>query len=208
VTRDADLAALIDIAALRERALLAALDRLPCGVLLVDREGHPLFVNREARRIVALRDGLSITRHRLTASRPADTRVLRGLIARAAAPGACGGIVALGRKSALRPFGVEVAPLALDPDALPGPRVVCVLVADPERRHETHEGVLAQFYDLTPAESALAARLAAGDTLQQAAGARRIAQESARTHINRNQTELVLRLQDGPLTVAATHAGA
>jgi DNA-binding CsgD family transcriptional regulator len=203
------------VAELEERALMAALDRLPCGVLLVARDGQPLFVNREAQRILTLRDGLSITREGLTAGRPVDTRMLRGLIARAATAGAGGGVMALGRPSALRAFGVEVVPLTLAADALPAPRVVSVFVVDPERRHETHERVLARFYDLTPAESGLAARLAAGDTLQQAADVRQIAQETARTHLKRilrktgarRQTELVLRLHEGPLAIATTHAG-
>lgn len=201
-------------AALEERAVLAALDRLPSGVLLVDRAARPLFVNAEARRIVALHDGLSIGRDGLTAARPADTRTLRGLIARAAAPGAGGGQMALGRPSALRALGIDVVPLTLAADGLAVPRVVSVFVVDPERGHETHEGVLARFYDLTPAEAALAVRLAAGDTLQQAAEFRQIAQETARTHLKRilrktgarRQAELVLRLRDGPLTIATARA--
>jgi DNA-binding CsgD family transcriptional regulator len=202
-------------AALEERAVLAALDRLPVGVLLVDCSAHPQFVNAEAQRIIALRDGLSITRDGVTAGRPADTRMLRGLIARTAHPGAGGGVMALGRPSALRALGIEVVPLALAAHDIRLLRVIAVFVIDPERRNETHEGVLARLYDLTAAESALAARLAAGDTLRQAAEFREIAQETARTHLKRilrktrarRQAELVLRLQSGPLAVATRYAG-
>ena len=91
------------------------------------------------------------------------------------------------------------------------PRVVAIFVVDPDRRHERDERLLARLYKLTPAEAALAGRLATGDSLKEAAAHRQIGLETARTHVKRilhktgarRQAELVLRLQQGPMRVAA-----
>ncbi len=193
-------------AGLEERAVLAVLDRLRTGVLLLDRHARPLFVNAEARRIAAARDGLSITRDGVAAARVADTRALRGLVARAAGRGGGGGALVLGRPSGRRALGAEVVPLVLAGDEPSSSHVVGLFVVDPEREYERDERLLARLYALTPAEAGLTARLAAGDSLQEAAGHREIAHETARTHLKRilrktgtrRQGELVLQLQRGP----------
>lgn len=194
------------VAGLEERAMLAVLDRLRTGVLLVDRHARPVFVNAEARRIAAARDGLSIGRDGVAGARASDTRMLRGLVARAAVRGGGGGSLVLGRPSGLRALGVEVVPLVFSDDERTSSHVVGLFVADPEREHEPDERLLTRLYGLTPAESGLAARLAAGDSLQEAAGRRQIAHETARTHLKRilrktgarRQAELVLQLQRSP----------
>ncbi len=194
------------VAGLEERAVLAVLDRLRTGVLLVDRHARPVFVNAEARRIAAARDGLSVDRDGVAGARASDTRTLRGLVARAASRGGGGGSLVLGRPSGLRALGVEVVPLVFSDDDRVSSHVVGMFVVDPEREHEPDERLLARLYELTPAEAGLATRLAAGDSLQEAAGHRQIAHETARTHLkrilrktgSRRQGELVLQLQRGP----------
>lgn len=195
---------------LEEHAVMAALDRLPSGVLIVDGASRPIFVNAEGRRILAARDGLTIERRMLSASRSDDTRRLRELVARAAARGGGGGSLALGRPSARRPFGVEVVALALPAGDGMTSRVVGIFIVDPERRAENDEHLLARLYGLTPAEAGLAARLAAGESLLEAAGQRGFGHETARTHLKRilrktgarRQAELVLRFRAGALRIS------
>jgi DNA-binding CsgD family transcriptional regulator/PAS domain-containing protein len=202
-------------AQLEEHAVLAALDRLSCGVLLVDRDARPVFVNVEARRIVAARDGLSIHRDGVAAARAGDTRALRSLVMRASTRGGGGGALVLGRPSGRRPLGIEVVPLVLGVEERPASHVVGVFVMDPERQQEPDETLLARLYELTPAEASLTARLATGDSLQEAAERQQIAHETARTHLkrilrktgSRRQAELVMRVQRGPLGIAGGRDG-
>ena len=194
---------------LEEHAVLAALDRLPSGVLIVDGASRPLFVNAEGRRILAARDGFTVERGTLTASRSDDTRRLREFVARAATRGG-GASLALGRPSAQRPFGIDVVPLTLPAGDGVAPRVVGIFIVDPERRTENEEHLLARLYALTPAEAGLATRLAAGESLIEAAGHRGIGHETARTHLKRilrktgarRQAELVLRLRVGAVRIS------
>jgi DNA-binding CsgD family transcriptional regulator len=196
-------------ATLEGQTVLATLDRLPWGVMLADAQARALFVNLAARRIVDVRAGVWIDRGTVSALRPRDTWLLRGAIARAARPGLGGTSMALGRPAS-RALGIDIVPLALPPATDSPARVVAIFLLDPGRRAERHDRLLARLYDLTPAEAAVAARLGAGDTLNEAAAARAIARETARTHLKnilrktgtRRQAELVLRLQQAPLRLA------
>ena len=193
-------------ARLEEQVVLEALDRLPTGVILLDSSGRPVFVNAEARRILEAHDGLSLDRGVLSAARPRDTQALRARVASAATPGRGGGHLALGRPSLLRPLGLDVVPLTLPTqDGLP-PRVVGIFVVDPDRQFEHDATVVARLYGLTPAESELATRLVAGDTLEGAADRRGITRETARTHLKRilrktgarSQVQLLRQMLQGP----------
>lgn len=195
------------LAALRleEHAILDALERLPFGVLLIDGE-NVMFINAEARRIIATRDGISLRHESLVAARPKDTQMLRALLASAALPGGHGGHLALSRPSLRRPLGVDIAPLLLPPDQGVPSRIVAMFLVDPEREHENDATLFARLYGLTPAEASLVARLIAGDTIEEAAERRQITRETARTHLKRilrktgarRQPELLRRLLQGP----------
>lgn len=77
-----------------------------------------------------------------------------------------------------------------------------LVVADPDNRAMPDAGVLRLLFDLTPAEAALAAELAGGRSLQEAAGRRAIRYSTARTQLRsiflktgcRRQGELVCLL--------------
>lgn len=197
-------------ARLEQQVVLDALDRLPTGLILCDSGGEIAFVNAEARRILDACDGLSMDRRTLRASRPRDTHALRALITSATSGGA-GGHLALGRPSFSRPLGVDVVPLTLPPQHGLPPRVVGIFIVDPERQFEGDVAVVARLHGLTPAESELATRLVAGDTLESAADRRGITRETARTQLKRilrktgarTQVELVRRLLRGPARLAA-----
>ncbi len=60
----------------REEAVNDVIDRLPFGVVLVDRGGRPILVNRTASEIAAVEDGLVIHREGIAASSAADTASL------------------------------------------------------------------------------------------------------------------------------------
>src|SRR5512146_591946 len=66
-------------------ALRAVLDALGPALLLVDMQRRPIFINRRAARILALRDGLVIGPNGLATGSVKTTRSLRAAIAGAVA---------------------------------------------------------------------------------------------------------------------------
>ncbi len=171
-------------------AAMEALDRLPVGVALVGEAGTVLAMNAAAKEIVARRDGLRLDANRLEAGRNGDNAALRALIADAAAHhGAdewADGAIALSRPSGGRPLSVLVLPVSASASAsVPGAErpAAVVFVGDPERPIEADAGRLCRFHGLTRSEARLAAHVAAGRTLDEAATEMGISRETARTHL-------------------------
>lgn len=165
-----------------------ALDHLGSGVLVVSGDGRVLLANACARRILATGDGLSIVGDGLRASRPAETKALRALIAAASACARgqrlhSGGALQLLRPSLRAPLRVVVAPAAppLAYPALPA-GAVTVLVRDPDEG-SGEGGLLRSLYGLTVKEAELARALLGGLSLEESCEELAIARETARTHL-------------------------
>jgi len=168
-----------------DAALLHLLDqRRREAVLLLDIQGRLIEANGEARRILALDDGL----RSLRAWKAGDCRTLDGLVAGALAtasgrhPGG-GGVMALPRPSGALPYLLRVIPWprgTVDPVRRPS---AVVLVRDPERAAAVGTGELAALLGLSEREAALALRLARGDSLQAGATALGISHNTARVHL-------------------------
>ncbi len=197
-----------------------ALDRLPMGVILVDRGGRVVAINRAAQAIVARNDGLASVDRGLVAATQAETAALRRLIAQATQTSQGrglhpGGALALSRPSMLRPLSVLVAPLgrkaagANDLDLGRMRPAAVVFVSDPEARQETPAALLARLYGLTPAEARLAEALAGGGPLTAAAERLGIGRETARSQLKQvyaktgthRQAELARLLLTSPATI-------
>ncbi len=179
-------------AAVEASSATDALDRLPQAMFLVDARGGIAFANRAAEALLARADGVRANAAGLCAATAAQTASLRRLIGRAVgAVGALrsGGSMRLDRPSGRRALSVMVTPLraGAQPEWVPGslPAAV-VLVADPDAEAATvAPGQLRALYGLTPAEAALAARVASGGGVKAAARALGIAPSTARTHLHR-----------------------
>lgn len=145
-----------------------ALDRLTMGVVLVDRSGRPVFANAAARRLTAMRDGVSVERDRLCTTKAETTRRLSAAIAQAT------GVGVTGAESAFtieRPPGsglrVVVVPVGRREDAI-GFEVgaaAAVFIGDPDQRAIDDPAWLTDLFGLTAAEARVGARLANGETL-------------------------------------------
>ena len=171
-------------------AALEVLDRLPTAVVLCDESGAPVIVNGAASEILAHNDGLHVRRGKLTTRRQGETNALESLIAGAAdtARGrgdSCGGALSVSRASG-RPLSVFVAPMRA-PSSVPGYRRIAaaLFISDPESVVLTNEDLLLQLFGLTPAEGRLAARIAEGRSLEEAAVMLNITTETARGYIKR-----------------------
>jgi DNA-binding CsgD family transcriptional regulator len=158
-----------------------ALNRLEHGVIVADAQARPLFANHVAEAILADAGGLRLERQRLAAPRTGDTTALRQLIAGAAAEG--GGSLVIERE--MRPsLMVMVVPVKPElPLLLRRPPGAIVFIKDLERPAAFSLTVLAQYFDLTPAQSALAHEMIRGDGVRAAAARLGISYATARTHL-------------------------
>lgn len=170
-------------------AMEEALDGIPAGILLLDRFGKPLFVNRVARRILDSKDGLGLGSDGLAATTGATNRELGRLIAQAAGtdtrPGLrCNGAIAVSRPSGRRAFSVLVKPInAADSSSGPTPPAVVIFLIDPDRRAKADGSVLRTLYGFTPAESRVAAELMQGESVEETARDLDVSLNTARTHM-------------------------
>jgi DNA-binding CsgD family transcriptional regulator/PAS domain-containing protein len=170
-------------------AAMETLDGVPAGILLLDRCGTALVVNRAASEMLAAKDGLTLGPGGLTAATREETSALRRLIAGAAgATGAsgppAGRVLAISRPSLRRSFCVLVKPLNEAARASGRSRpAVAVFVIDPDRRRTADGGVLQKLYGFTPAQSRVAAELMQGESVEEAARDLDVSLNTARTHV-------------------------
>jgi PAS domain-containing protein len=139
---------------------LELLDQLSWGVFLLDQGGRIVHLNREARRITSLDDGLRISRSRLESVRAEDRCRLEAALARAGGLACSGCDLTLERPSGASPFLLSIVPVAAyerEFAAPPGVRVA-VHVTDPERVPPHPGPRLSGLFKLTPAETRLAPR--------------------------------------------------
>ena len=194
-------------------AAMEVLDRLPTAVVLCDQSGAPVIVNGAARDILASSDGLVVRGGKLAARRQPETDALENLISGAASTArgegdSSGGTLPVSRASGQRPLSVLVSPMRA-PSAIPGHRRIAaaLFISDPESVVPANEERLLQLYGLTRAESRLAAKIAQGRSLEEAAAMLNITTQTARGYIKRilcktgtkRQVELVRLLLLSPV---------
>lgn len=173
------------------RALLAveALDRLAMGVVLLDARGDMVFANAAARRIAERHDGLVLERGRLSAAAAKDRERLRRLIVDALKLG--GGDVSAGgggmtvASGGGRPLQLLVTPLVGTAAEALACRGAAVFIRDADARRGPDADLLQQLFDLTPAEARVAALIAAGAGVAEAASATGIGANTVKTHLAR-----------------------
>jgi DNA-binding CsgD family transcriptional regulator len=165
------------------------MDLVPTGVLILDARRRVVLKNRGADRILGLDDGLSLDQHGPTADDARENAALQGLIADAIqkvgrATSMTTGFLAVSRPTGKRSFAVMVAPLlsggvfSVLRDA-----AVAILVADPDAGRVADPEVLHALYSLTHSEAELVRLLAQGLSLEEAAEARGVSMNTARSHL-------------------------
>ena len=178
----------------RVSAFVQIAELLPHGLILCDRAGKVVFANRIAAAVLACGDGLLLDRTGEIRGRvPAETALLRHALAH-------GGAVRASRESG------ETLPLLVCP--LP-PEGAVIFVGDRDSSMTGAREAIGRWYDLTPAEARLAAALAEGESLEEAAELLGITRNTARTHLKRifaktgtnRQGALVRLLLTGPATL-------
>ncbi|MBW2287223.1 MAG: helix-turn-helix transcriptional regulator [Deltaproteobacteria bacterium] len=169
-------------------ALAGVMDRLPIGLVLLDRELRPVVTNRTADRILALDDGFSLGPDGLRAMNVRDDTVMQEILSefiagkRSAADGES--LMAVSRPSGKRAFPLLIGMLD---DAAAGDvaedAIISLIFGDPETGQGITPTAIGSAYDLTPAESELVGLLAEGYCLAEAAEKRGVSVNTVRTQL-------------------------
>lgn len=156
--------------------LLAVLDDLAFGVVLVDARGRVTAANRVARELAGQPGGILLKGGEVRGGRPEETRAVQGAVAAAIAAEREGTVVsgttvALRRTPPRRPLELTVLPLRIrNEDGGPFDAAsAAIFVTDPDCIFAAPSDQLQALYGLTPREAAVAAELSEGRTPRQIA---------------------------------------
>lgn len=172
-------------------ALAEAMNLLPTGLLLLDERRRVVLKNRGADRILELDDGLRLDRNGPSAESARENASLQALIADAMDAKVGGGTVSTGFLAVSRPsgeksFAVMVAPLLDEGTSVVRDAAVAIFIADPAAGRLNDPEVLGAVYSLTHSEAELVRLLAQGLSLEEAAEARGVSMNTARSHLKRS----------------------
>jgi DNA-binding CsgD family transcriptional regulator len=195
---------------------IETLEHMPLGVVLVHRDGTVTFANRAARVILEGRDGLTIDDKKILAWIPSESKRLRNLVSAAAHTGVGGqtrgGAMAVSRPSMRRRLELLVTPLRTLSLPELGELANCAAVffTDPEHADEPRAELMVRFWGLTRTEARIAAILATGRGINEAADRLGITRNTARWHVKhvlaktgaKRQADLVRLVLSSPASVA------
>lgn len=172
----------------RLTGVLAALDLLPIGVIVLDGEGRVLKSNALASQLLSRADGLLERDERLGATDAKAAAELRQAIKE------------IGGGGEIRPQGLWLPrpggkPLSVVVTAAPtrgfigadtvGLINVAVFVTDPESPLHPVPGIIQKMFCLTPAEARVAEHFVGGKTVDETAACCKITRGTVRTHLKR-----------------------
>jgi DNA-binding CsgD family transcriptional regulator len=169
---------------LRADMVSGALDRLTLGVILVDRSGLPLWLNKRAQEVINRSNTLRFCSAGLAGHRPSDTQSLRELVKRAVSAGTQG-LLAISRGVDSRPLLLIAIPLKSIGILDASNQCACgvVFISDPDRTDNLTVESLRRAFDLTYREAQAAIAIAQGHGLQAAADTMGVALTTARSQL-------------------------
>lgn len=185
------------------------LDRIPTGILLVDRELRCIITNRTGQRILDEADGLSLEDGRLRVAQRRDREQLAKLVGwatRIAEPAPMQGVfLGISRPSGRRAYAVAVARLfGATPDTAVGDRAAVVFLTDPAAGQVSIRESFQKLYGLSPAESELVSLLAEGEPLEAISRIRGVRLSTTRTQLKRVFAKTQTRRQGEIVRLALT----
>lgn len=196
--------------------IVAALDRLPTGALIVSSELEIICLNQQAERLLSDCEGLCVRRSRLVPTRSAEACALREAIREtsALADGGLDGpklppqVVRIRRpdKLALELLAAPLRPRYRMRQKSGQKARALLLIYDPTSHPRVDPTLLERLFELTRTEAIIAARLAEGRTIAEVSKERRCSAATVRSHVKQifqktrtnRQAELVQLLLTGP----------
>lgn len=182
------------------------LNRLPVGLVLLDKSGQAVFVNQMAENLTRCSDGFYLNAAgRCLAGTANETRALRQLLDNAIELGH-GNAMSLHRNKSNRPLSAIV--VSLQNQTLPfigSVPAVALFLCDPDLPLDLDDSLLVQCYGLSPAEAKLATALLRGQTPSDYAETRGISNNTVKTQLKQvliktgthRQSELMQLLTTG-----------
>jgi DNA-binding CsgD family transcriptional regulator len=170
-------------------ALTEVIDRMPTGVILIDKNRQPVITNRAADRIIGLNDGFRFDRDGPRAATSRDQTHLKKLIDSVVSPQpgrelSAGGFMAITRPSDRRPYPMMATPLLGTTTGDQSQDAVAIIfISDPDWRQISTAEVLQNLYTLTHAEAELVRLLSEGLSLEAAAEERGVTMNTARSQL-------------------------
>ncbi|GAB4240231.1 MAG: hypothetical protein Kow0032_27720 [Methyloligellaceae bacterium] len=187
--------------------------RLQTGVIIIDPEQMILHINKEAKRIIAQKDGLARRGKRLVTTQRPGTPGLMELLRSNLAPadGANGrearAMFSIARPSGRRPLVIHAREIPNDPFTMPAETpVFCLLIRDLEAQRLSKLTAFSHAFKLTPAEERLILALISDGSLKSHARDEEISEETARWHLKNIFSKTDCRSQVG--LVNLVHASA
>ncbi|SUS07431.1 hypothetical protein DF3PA_70035 [Candidatus Defluviicoccus seviourii] len=197
--------------------LISALKGMPVGVVIANAEGAALATNDVAQSVIEAGEGIQATANGLSIDSNSRRIKLRDLVAQVTAPGRTAAerthLMAVSRHGGGRPLALlltAAGPCETDTELTPEAPAAILYVGDPDRVMVFDNARIAKLYGLSRAESRVAALLASGYRLEQAADMLGVAYETVRKHLKQifsktgtyRQAELVRILVNGPASLA------
>ncbi|WP_395714264.1 helix-turn-helix transcriptional regulator [Reyranella sp.] len=173
-------------------SLLAALDHMALGVILIARTGRIVHLNSAADAILDSNDGLTRTPEGLRAAHRDEDKRLHRLLNEARLSSAAleptrsaGGHLRISRPSGRKAYALMIAPIAstLGFGSANAPSAL-VFIAEPETS-PLDTAVLTELFRFTPSEAQLVSALLAGTTLPEFARKRQLSYNTIRTLLTR-----------------------
>lgn len=189
------------------------LNQLPFGLVLIDRAGRVVMVNRQAEAMSNQGCGISIKGEGLYADSPRDAKALQTLIRQAIQENedqACqGGATAITRPTSPIPLSILITPLNPSQSlfGFADPHVAAaVFISDPEHQRQIPPEILCGLYGLTKSEARLATELAQGRSLDEIADTYHVSKHTLRTQLKsifsktglKRQPDLIRLILGGP----------
>jgi len=172
-------------------AMGEVMDRLPTGVILLNSSRQAVVTNHSADRIIAQRDGFRVDAGGPCASDARENALMQGILADVldAPPGReleSSGFLAVTRPSGKRAYALMLTPLMAVPvGGQTQDATAAIFISDPEAGLASAAEVLETIYSLTHSEAELVRLLSQGMSLEEAATARGVAINTARSHLKR-----------------------
>ncbi|HVV43832.1 MAG TPA: helix-turn-helix transcriptional regulator [Bryobacteraceae bacterium] len=169
---------------LQNAAFTGHLDRHLC---LLDKERRVIYGNSASRQILARNDGLSMVNGQLTAQTDRENKMLHESIAEALRRQTleCTDVSRLTENA--MPYRILLFPLPVEEGFALGPAqpAVAAAILDLDAQPHFDSAVLQRLFSLTKTESAVAARLAQGQSTAEIADEMHLSVETVRTHLRR-----------------------
>jgi DNA-binding CsgD family transcriptional regulator len=197
----------------REQALHKGLDKLLMGLILFDKELHPIYINPVARSILKKHPAINLKNNKISTHKRSQTEKIKAALAAAVSPGQDSATESTSTSLGLKhPACATTLPVIIshvhgilhgfETEGSHAHAVMCF--SDPCAAYPIEADKLADIYELTPAESQVAIAIANGISTDQIAIMNNVAISTVRSQLKSIYHKLGVNSQAGLVKVLLT----